>query len=96
MRNDTAVALRDKASRRVRRLTALAIAGATALTAAFSGLAAGSTHTGKHNTAKTTKTTAKRVTAPTPSLTPAQSAAPPPSPTVTPSSQQPVVVSGGS
>lgn len=100
---DNPAAIRDQASRRVRRITAYAIAGATALTAAFAGVAAGSTH-GKSSTgaATTTATRNKTVTAPTPSLTPSGSTVTPspaqtqPQPQVTPSAQPPVAVTGGS
>jgi hypothetical protein len=101
MTNEPAGGLRDQASRRVRRLTAVGIAGATALTAAFSGLAAGSTHVGKAVT-KRIAPTAKTVTAPVPSLTPSadgdpapQPQAPQPTP-VAPATQPPVAVTGGS
>ena len=99
VRTETAAGLRDQASRRIRRLTACAVAGATALTAGFAGLAAGSTHTGKTVAKKPTATT---VTAPIPSLTPSgstatpQPQAPQPAPVVTPSAQPPVAVTGGS
>lgn len=102
MRNDSPVAIRDRASRRVRRLSAAAIAGATALTGAFAGLAAGSTHTAK-TVAKKTAHTQRSVTAPEPTLIPNGSTATPtpstpvtPAPTVTQSSQPPVAVTGGS
>lgn len=105
MSNQTAAGLRERASRRVRGVTALAIAGATALTAAFTGLAAGSTHAGK-GVAKKTPPAPKTVTAPVPSLTPNGSNAAPPAQTqqptpvtptqVTPATQPPVAVSGGS
>lgn len=100
MTNELAGGLRDQASRRVRRLTTLGIAGATALTAAFSGLAAGSTHAGKAVT-KRISPTAKTVTAPVPALTPSGDAAAPqpqaPQPTqVVPAAQPPVAVTGGS
>ena len=111
MRNENAASIREFASRRVRSLTALAIAGAAALTGAFTGLAAGSTHTTKSAPAKHPAPTARKtVTAPEPSLTPSGSTAAPqtqqpsepqaqpaPAPApVTPSAQPPVAVTGGS
>jgi hypothetical protein len=105
MRTETATTIRDRASRRVRRITAFAIAGATALTAAFTGIAAGSTHTRKstvtHPAATSAPTTQKTVTAPVPSLSSnGSNAAPQPQQqqpqSVTPTVQPPVVVSGGS
>jgi hypothetical protein len=105
VKTENAAALRDFASRRVRRLTAVAIAGAAALTGAFTSLAAGSTHTkstpAKQPAAAPTPTT---VTAPEPSLTPSGSAATPPSQgqsqpapvTPAPTPQPPVAVTGGS
>jgi hypothetical protein len=107
MRTETATAIRDRASRRVRRITAFAIAGATALTAAFTGIAAGSTHTKstskQSSSARTPAAPAaqRTVTAPVPSLSSNGASVTPPSqpqqqPAVTPTAQQPVVVSGGS
>jgi hypothetical protein len=110
MNSDSATAVRDQAARRVRRLTATAIAGATALTAAFAGLAAGSTHsnkTTKQPAATPTAPARKTVTAPVPTLTPSGSSATPQTqapqqqtqtqtPVVTPSAQPPVAVTGGS
>ena len=106
MRTETATAIRDRAARRVRRITAFAIAGATALTAAFTGIAAGSTHTkstAKRATTATT-TTQKTVTAPVPSLSSSgatvtpqtQTQAQPQPQVVTPTAQPPVAVTGGS
>jgi hypothetical protein len=97
-----AVASRDAAVARVRRLTAAAAAVGLALVAAFAALAATSTHLGKvvvrhaHPRAAPSRT----VTAPVPPLvapeqsapTPTQSPAPAPAPQAAP----PVVVSGGS
>jgi hypothetical protein len=104
MRDDSATAIRDRASRGVRRLTVAAIAGATALSAALAGLAAGSTHHAKgvrNHTVAARKTT--KVTAPEPRLTPSGSTATAtpsqpvqPAPQVTPSVQPPVAVTAGS
>jgi hypothetical protein len=98
--------IRDRADRRVRRFTAAAIAGATALTGIFAGIAAGSTHTAKKSTqrvARTTAATTETVTAPTPTLVPNGSSAQTPAATTTtavqapaPAYSAPVVVSGGS
>jgi hypothetical protein len=94
---------RDKASARIRRLTIAAVAGATALTAAFAGLAAGSTHTTKKVVKRVTRTAQAPVTAPTPKLVPSGSTVTPAAPqsqsqapVVTPSVSPPVVVGGGS
>jgi len=101
-----AVAARDAATARVRRLTVALVAVGTALTAAFSSLAAGSTHV-----AKTTRTARrpvvhaprpKPVVAPAPPLVgdrsrvPAPPPQPAPAPTPAPATTAPVVVSGGS
>ena len=105
MKTHHAVAVRDQASRRVKGFTAAAVAGATALTAAFAGLAAASTHHAKKTftPAKARARVAKTVTAPTPSLTPNGSTATPSTPStpaqsqpVQPSTQAPVAVTGGS
>jgi len=95
-----AVALRDLAERRVRRITVAAIAGATALTGVFAGLAAASTHHAKRGVRHDSP---RSVTAPTPTLVPngnEQQAAPPQPqvqpPAVAPPSLPPVVSSGGS
>jgi hypothetical protein len=99
-----AVALRDLAERRVRRITVAAIAGATALTGAFAGLAAASTHLGKHGVRHDSP---RSVTAPTPTLVPngVGSEAEPSEqqqqqqvqpPAAAPPSLPPVVSSGGS
>ena len=91
---------RDAAVSRVRRATAAVLAGSAALTGAFFGLAAGSTHsTAKGPTTAKTKSTGT-VTAPTPTLTQngSDNSSPPVQQTPTPSVAQsaPVVVSGGS
>lgn len=106
-----AAAVRDDAARRVRRITAMSIAGAAALTGIFAAMAAGSTHFAKRTVVHTTKakaktaTTTQTVTAPAPTLVPNGSSSPAPSnsssssssaPVVTQSSAPPVVVSGGS
>jgi hypothetical protein len=107
-----AAVLRDHAALRVRRITALSLAGATALTGVFAAMAAASTHTAKRVVKATapkahpaaTKPTPGPVTAPVPALVEnGSSAAAPPSsssssgaPVVTQSSAPPVVVSGGS
>jgi hypothetical protein len=96
-----AVVLRDRASARIRRLTVVAVAGATALTAAFASLAAGSTHTTKKVVKLVTRTAQAPVTAPTPKLFPSGSTVTPAAPqsqapVVTPSVSPPVVVGGGS
>lgn len=101
--NTKAVAVRDHASRRVKSFTVALVAGATALTAAFAGLAAASTHHAKRAVTPA-RTRAKTVTAPTPSLTPNGSTATPSTPStptqqsqpVQPSTQPPVAVTGGS
>jgi hypothetical protein len=99
-------AARDNATRRVRRFTAGALAAATALTGAFFGVAAGSSHSKQSastTTTTNTKTTAATVTAPTPTLVPSASSNETTTTTTTtpataPSVAQsdPVVVSGGS
>jgi|SRR5579862_3919933 len=99
-----ATAARDDATRRVRRLTFGLVAGATALTGIFAGIAAASTHTAKrvvHSVTVKSTSTSNTVTAPDPTLVPngssastapqAQSSAPPQA-----STSPPVVVSGGS
>jgi hypothetical protein len=101
MEKESAAAIRDRASGRVRRLTVAAVAGATALSAAFAGLAAGSTHPTKAVRTKTAPARkARTVTAPEPSLTPSGSTATPApaqaAPQVTPTAQPPVAVTGGS
>jgi hypothetical protein len=102
--------LRDRATRRVRRLTTALVAGATLLTAAFAGLAAGSTHSAKRTVQRParTTTTAGTVTAPTPTLVQSGTATTPSTqsgtqsqtqsqtPSVTPSTSPPVATSGGS
>lgn len=97
-----AVALRDMAERRVRRITVVAIAGATALTGIFAGLAAASTHSAKRGVRHDPT---RSVTAPTPTLvpngaspqegqSPQQQQVQPP--VAVPPSLPPVVSSGGS
>jgi hypothetical protein len=102
--------VRDQASRRVRRLTVGLVAGATALTAVFAGIAAASSHTTKRIVQTTSQRTrhaaapTRTVTAPTPSLvpsgngssTPSQAPAQQQAPAVTPSAAPPVAVTGGS
>jgi hypothetical protein len=91
---------RNRASARVRRLTAATVAGAAVLTAAFAGLAAGSTHTAKKIVKRVVARPAQSpVTAPKPQLVPSGSTvtpAAPQAPVVTPSTAAPVVVGGGS
>lgn len=97
-----AVASRDSAFTRTRRVTAGAIAVGAALTAAFTALAAGSTHLRKAvvHRVRVRTPAAKPVTAPVPPLVAAHEAAPPPpsspGPQQLPQSVPPVVVSGGS
>jgi len=95
-----AAALRDLAERRVRRTTLAVIAGATALTGIFAGLAAASTHSAKR---VVRPGSARTVTAPAPALVPNGAAPQAPSsqsqvqpPAAAPPSSAPVVSSGGS
>jgi type IV secretory pathway VirB10-like protein len=93
---------RDAALRRLRRLTGASIASAVALSGAFAGVAASSTHARKlvrrpqlQARSVTTRTPPPLPPAPADPAPEAQSPAPaaqPPAPT----SQAPVVVSGGS
>ncbi|MGZ4333424.1 MAG: hypothetical protein ACXVRJ_04040 [Gaiellaceae bacterium] len=99
-----AVAARDAASTRVRRLTAVVTAVCVGSTALFAGLAAGSTHLRKVVRREHVPVAAARrqapVHAPAPPLVAVQSSAPAPAPPPVPAPaavpQAPVVVSGGS
>ena len=103
-----AVAIRNLAERRVRRITYAAVAGATALTGIFAGLAAASTHSARRIVRPGV---AGRVIAPEPTLVPDEQASqdehadredPQASqtqvqpPVAAPPSSPPVVSSGGS
>jgi hypothetical protein len=97
---ETSTSDRDRALRRLRRTTSVALAVAGALVAAFAGLAARALP-GQH-TVKLVKTAQARVrtthgTAAPPPLVAAQSAATPAAPASPPAQTQapPVVVSGG-
>jgi len=103
----SAIVVRDAATRRVRMSTGVAIALATALTGAFTALAAASTHAKKVvRRLETHRTVTHRlppVVAPAPPLvqlgSSSASAAPPPSspaPAPLPATAPPVVASGGS
>ena len=98
----SAVAAREAASRRVRRLTGAVVAGAAVLTGLFAALAAGSTPARKAVVPASPRVLSVRraVTAPAPPLISSQSAAaaatPVQSPSSAPASAAPVVVSGGS
>jgi hypothetical protein len=101
----SAIVVRDAAIRRVRMSTGVAIALATALTGAFTALAAASTHAKKVvRRLETHRTVTHRlppVVAPAPPLVQlgSSSAAPPPSspaPAPLPATAPPVVASGGS
>jgi hypothetical protein len=101
----SAIVVRDAATRRVRMSTGVAIALATALTGAFTALAAASTHAKKVvRRLETHRTVTHRlppVVAPAPPLVQlgSSSAAPPPSspaPAPVPATAPPVVASGGS
>jgi hypothetical protein len=97
-----AVVDRDAAIARVRRATTATLALATALVAAFAGLAATSTHSRKVVKRATTKGSTAAATVQTPSvspppLQPSGSSTPSPAPpaqTPTPSSSPPAAVSG--
>ena len=97
-----AVVDRDAAIARVRRATTATLALATALVAAFAGLAATSTHARKARRPKAEGSTATAIVQ-TPSVSPPQlessgSSAPPPAPPAqapTPSFSPPTAVSGG-
>ncbi len=95
-----AVAARDAASARVRRLTRAAIAGAAVLTGLFAAMAAGSTPARKTVVHAPVRASPVRraVTAPAPPLVSAQEAPTPPvaAPGSAPADAAPVVVSGGS
>jgi hypothetical protein len=105
-----AVAMRDAATARLRRVTAAAAAVGLGSTVLFAGLAAGSTHLRRvvHTRRPPARATHKpvRVEAPAPPLvavagpaptpTPPPAPSPSPSPAPTPVTQPPVVVSGGS
>jgi hypothetical protein len=102
-----AIAKRDAASARVRRLTGVALAGAAALTGVFTALAAGSTHPRKVvrrvERPRAAAVSRKPVVAPAPPLVAADSApagqaaeASAPPPVSAPPDAGPVVVSGGS
>jgi hypothetical protein len=86
-----AAALRDAATRRIRSATVATIALATGLTAAFTAVAASSTHPRQHVLLRSTQTRPTRqplVVAPAPALVPVaggDGAAPTPTPTPTPS-----------
>ncbi len=90
---------RDRALRRLRRTTSIALAAAGALVAAFAGLAARALP--GHHTLKTTPASVRTAQTPArptpPPLVPAQSAATPTPPAAPPAQTQspPVVVSGG-
>ncbi len=89
---------RDRALRRLRRTTSVALAAAGALVVTFAGLAARALpghHTMKITTNARVRTTQQRATPPP--LVPAQSAATPAAPASPPVQTQapPVVVSGG-
>jgi len=101
----SAIVVRDAATRRVRMSTGVAIAIATALTGAFTALAAASTHAKKVvRRLETHRTVTHRlppVVAPAPPLVQlgSSSAAPPtssPAPAPLPATAPPVVASGGS
>jgi hypothetical protein len=87
---------RDRALRRLRRTTSVALAAAGALVAAFAGLAARALpgHQSVKTTGTSVRATHRRVPPP---LVPAQSAAAPAAPASPPAQTQapPVVVSGG-
>jgi hypothetical protein len=104
-----AAALRDAATGRIRRTTTTVVALAAGLTAAFTAVAASSTHLRQHGvrSPQTRGTKQSAVIAPAPALvpvagrgdgtptsSPAQSAAPAPAPA--PVAVPPVVSSGGS
>ena len=100
-RRRRAVLDRDAAIARVRRATTATLALATALVAAFAGLAATSTH----HSGKTVKATAKKsnatTTVQTPSVSPpalqqSESSPAPPAQAPAPSPSPPAAVSGGS
>jgi hypothetical protein len=102
-----AVAARDAALARTRRLTAAAVAAGLALTAAFTAVAAGSTHLRKTVVVPRVRrrpAATGPVSAPVPPLVAAHEAAPAPSsapapspaPAAVPQPVTPVVVSGGS
>lgn len=99
----SAVAAREAAFRRVRRLTGAVVAGAAVLTGLFASLAAGSTPPRKAVAPAPSRSLSVRraVTAPAPPLISSQSAAaaaatPVQAPSSAPASAAPVVVSGGS
>ncbi|HEV7133656.1 MAG TPA: hypothetical protein VGN27_08010 [Gaiellaceae bacterium] len=97
---DTTPTDRDRALRRMRRATALSLAGAGALVAAFAGLAARALP--GHHVVKTTVSRSRAAQAPAqatpPPLVPAQSSVTPTPPASAPVQSQaaPVVSSGGS
>jgi hypothetical protein len=87
---------RDAALRRLRRLTGALIAGAVALSGVFAGVAASSTHTQKKAVPPPQRETRNVVTTPPLPPEPSAPASAAPAQAPAPTSEPPVVVSGGS